>query len=174
MSILSNSLYDFSKITFNADQNTYNIDVGVSEAALNFVLKTADQTSTVTTYADISNLSFSISAGQMYWFRFVIPYTTLNISYGAKFAINGPASPTFLAYQTTNCNGAGNGTVSRGLSTYDAATTSNNGVLAGNIAIVEGVIIPSSDGTLIARFGNEAGGQSNTVKAGAMVKYIQM
>jgi hypothetical protein len=41
MSILSNSLYDFSKITFNADQNTYNIDVGVSEAALNFVLKTA-------------------------------------------------------------------------------------------------------------------------------------
>jgi hypothetical protein len=160
--------------TTGAERFSNNFPGLLESSNLNFVLKTADQTSTVTTYADISNLSFSISAGQMYWFRFVIPYTTLNISYGAKFAINGPASPTFLAYQTTNCNGAGNGTVSRGLSTYDAATTSNNGVLAGNIAIVEGVIIPSSDGTLIARFGNEAGGQSNTVKAGAMVKYIQM
>jgi Ca2+-binding RTX toxin-like protein len=47
MSILSNSLYDFSKITFNADQNRYNIDVGVSEAALNFVLKTAASGSTI-------------------------------------------------------------------------------------------------------------------------------
>ena len=141
---------------------------------LTYVFTTGDTNTTSTAYSDITDLSFSVDAGQMYWFRFVIPYTTTNVSFGAKFAVNGPASPTFLSYQVINADGTGAIRLNRGLSTYDAAVSSNNGTTAGNIAIIEGVIIPSSNGTLIGRFGNEAASQSNTVKAGAMVKYIKM
>jgi hypothetical protein len=161
--------------TTGAERVSDNFPGLLESSNVNFVLKTSDQPSIVNLpFVDITDLSFLISAGQMYWFKFVIPYTTSNITFGSKFAINGPASPTFLAYQTTNSNGAGLATVNRGLSTYDAASTSGAGVLAGNIAIVEGVIIPSSDGTLIGRFGNETSTLNTTVKAGAMVKYIQM
>jgi hypothetical protein len=149
---------------------------GLTESStIKFVLKTGDTNTTSTSFSDITDLSFSVTAGKTYWFRFVIPYATSVTSNGIKLSINGPASPTYLAYFVEVANGASTLGLRKALSTYDATPTSTNSAsTTSNIGIIEGVIKPSSNGTLIGRFGNEAAGQSNTIKAGAMIKYLEI
>jgi len=145
------------------------------KTALSFVYMGSDSTGpTSTSFIDITNLSFSVIANKTYWFRFVIPYTAANLTVGAKFAINGPANPTFLIYQTENTNGTGVQTYNRGIISYDGTTTSANAAtLVSNLAIIEGIITPSVNGTVIARIGSEAT-QTSTPKAGSFVKYLEI
>ena len=62
---------------------------------------------------------------------------------------------------------------------YDLPAASNTGsgqaiTFGGNTAIIEGYIIPSADGTVIARFASEVGGSAITVKTGSIVYYQQL
>lgn len=144
---------------------------------ISYVLKTSDTTNSTTSYADITNLSFSVTVGLTYWFRFVIPYTSNSTANGSRFSINGPSSPTFLVYQSEYPISTIAIAYNRGLTTYDSPGTAANTSAAttSNLAIVEGIITPSVSGTLIGRFASELSGANNiTVKSGAVVFYQQI
>lgn len=123
---------------------------------------------TANTIADITGLSAPVQAGATYHFRFVIPYNSALTSNGARFSVSGPASPTFLAYRSSYPLTATTQSINEGLTAYDQPAASNNTALTtGNIAIVEGIIKPSADGTLIARFASKTANTAITAKAGA-------
>ena len=52
---------------------------------------------TANTIADVTGLSFPVTAGGKYYFKFVIPYTAAATTTGSRWSINGPAN-TFLQY----------------------------------------------------------------------------
>lgn len=61
-----------------------------------FARVTADRNVIGTAFANLTDLSFPVEANTSYYFRFVIHYTTNLTTTGARFAVNGPASPTGL------------------------------------------------------------------------------
>lgn len=129
---------------------------------------------TANTIADVTGLSFSVTAGKKYWFRFVIPYASAATTTGSRWSINGPGSPTRLNYTSRYCLTATTETFNYATA-YDIPAASNASSLAdGNVAIIEGVIQPSSNGTVIARFASEVLNSAITAKAGAVVYYQQI
>lgn len=135
------------------------------------------------TIADVTGLSFAVSAGNKYWFRFVIWYTAAATTTGSRWSINGPAT-TLLAYRTSY------GLSAAATAGTDVMTEINNGAYdtpaasnatsptatAGqaNIAIIEGLIQPSANGTVIARFASEVSSSAIVAKAGSVVYYQQV
>lgn len=126
------------------------------------------------TLTDVTGLNFAVTAGNMYYFRFVITYTSAATTTGSRWSISGPGSPTYLAYRawttlSTTSDTIGNNTA------YDLPGTSNaTSIAAGNVAIIEGFIRPSANGTVIARFASEITVSAITAKAGSIVFYQQV
>lgn len=129
------------------------------------------------TLEDITGLSFSVTSGKTYWFRFVIPYATNNTGNGSRFSVNGPATSS-LAYESSSSNVGGAWTLNQGLSAYGqpALPTTLSSSLLANTAIVQGVATFSASGTLIARFAAEGASPTFflTARVGAVVHYKQL
>lgn len=131
----------------NAAVNSLNIVV-LSENVVN-------NNATLNTMQDVTGLSFPVTGGQTYWFEFVIPYTSAATTTGSRWSINGPASPTILAYRSEYTLAATTTTVNSATA-YDTPAASNATSLAtGNVATIWGVIKPSGNGVVIARFASE-------------------
>lgn len=126
---------------------------------------------TANTLADVTGLSFSVTAGVTYRFEAMIAYTSASTNTGSRWTINGPASPTLLSYtsrytitattQTTNFASA-----------YSIPTSSNaSSLAAGNIAIIQGIIKPAASGTVVIRFASEVANSAITAKAGSTLEW---
>ena len=110
------------------------------------------------TYTDVSGLSWYGYAGDVYKFRASVVYDVDATGSGANFSVNGPAAPTVLSYKATFGTAAGTEAASFG-NAYDlpaTAQTTGSGFTTDNLAIVEGVISPSVDGTITIRGIREA------------------
>lgn len=131
---------------------------------------------TANTIADVTGLSFSVTAGNIYYFRFIIRYTSAATTTGSRWSVNGPGSPTFLTYKSEYSLTATSLTFNGGLTSYDlpAASNATSATTAGNIAIVEGFIQPSANGTVIARFASEIASSAIVAKAGSVCYYQQI
>jgi len=126
------------------------------------------------TIADVTGLSFSVTGGQTYWYEFIIPYTSAATTTGSRWAINGPASPTLLNHRSEYTLTATSVTVNCATA-YDIPSASNaTSLTTGNIATMWGIIKPSSDGTVIARFASEVTSSAITAKAGATLRWIRV
>lgn len=130
---------------------------------------------TANTIQDVTGLSFSVVNGNTYWFRFFIPFTSASANTGSRWSINGPAF-TALYYSSFYTNSVTAVTRNEGLSAYDlpAASNATSSINLTNIAVVEGIVTPSTDGTLIARFASEVSNSAITAKAGSTVFYKQL
>ncbi len=132
--------------------------------------KPSDQAINSTSFIDVTGLSFSVTSGTTYRFQATIAYTAIGTGDGIDFSVNGPAAPTFLAYQihqpnNTNSEYTGNST------SYDSApANSSNSIVAGNIAVITGVITPSANGTFSIRCAEEAANK-HTIKAASCLEY---
>ena len=134
------------------------------------VTLTADVTNnnaTANTLQDVTGLSFSVVAGTTYRFYAMIPYTCTNINNGSRWTINGPAT-SFVSYvsrypenEVVNYCGALNLPIG----------CSNGSNLTGNVAVIQGVISPSANGTVQIRFASETANIAVTAKAGASLEY---
>lgn len=125
---------------------------------------------TPNTLHDVTGLSFTATSGTMYYFRFVVPYTSSAVGNGSRFTLNGPAI-TFLAFTTNYVIAATTDTTGH-ITAWDTATVNASSLTAGNIAIIEGYFKGSASGAVIVRFASElAAGNNITVLAGAHVKY---
>lgn len=123
--------------------------------------------------ADVTGLSFPVVAGQRYNFKFIINYTAAATTTGSRWAINGPATPTQLAYCSRYSLTATTQTVNAAVA-YDipAASNASSANTAGNIAVIEGFILPSVDGTVIARFASEIASSAIVARRGSMVEWL--
>jgi len=134
------------------------------------VVLPSDVTNSTTTIADVTGLSFPVTSGITYKFKFYIIYTAAAATTGSRWSINGPAT-TLLNYtsrytltattQTQNFQAA-----------YNVPAAANlTSLTAGNCAIIEGVITPSANGTVIARFASEIAASAIVAKAKSYVEY---
>ena len=143
-------------------------EAGGGSGGLTKVVLGSDVVNGTVNYADITGLSFAVTAGVHYQFRIFIVYSTQATATGSAWAVNGPAFTT-LNYKVVH-----NFTTTVEPAAYDSGsltTTSLN--LNNNTAVIEGFVIPSADGTLAARFRSEAPGANNniTAKAGSFLVY---
>lgn len=136
------------------------------------------------TIADVTGLSFSVTAGEGYWFKFRILYTAAATTTGSRWSVNGPASPTMLAFRASNGLSAA-GTAGTDVMTevnaaaYDSPAASNASsptatANQGNVAVIEGFIQPSANGTVIARFASEVSSSAIVAKAGSLLEWYRV
>lgn len=159
-----------------------NSGAGAAVNEMNLVVLGSDVTNsnaTANTIADITGLSFSVTANEGYWFTFSIWYTAAATTTGARFSVNGPGSPTALAYNTCYSLSATTGTdsdTSSSHTTYDQPATCNatSANTAGNIAVVNGFIQPSANGTVIARFASEVSSSAIVAKRGSFLQWYRV
>lgn len=128
-------------------------------------------TSSVNAFVDIPNLSFNVTAGITYRFYATIPFTSSDQTNGSRWTINGPAT-SFLSY-TSRYTFSSNSETFNYSNIYNFPTTANNNSNAGgNLAIIQGMITPSANGTVTVRFASELGTPNSiTVKKGATLEY---
>lgn len=154
--------------TFLRGDNTWAAPAGGSSAQTKVVLtaEVINNNAIANTLQDITGLSFSVTSGTRYGFQFLIPYTAAATTTGSRWTINGPAT-SFLSYTSRYTLTATTETVNY-LSAYSQPAASNaSSLAAGNIAVIEGFLTPSANGTVIARFASEVLSSAITAKAGA-------
>ena len=124
------------------------------------------------TIQDVTGLSFTVVNGATYTFRFFIAYTAAATGTGSRWSINGPTIGS-LYYRSEYSLTATTRTLNEGLSTYDvpAASNATSATTGANLAIIEGIITPAADGTVIARFASEVASSAIVAKAGSIVHY---
>lgn len=126
------------------------------------------------TIQDVTGLSFPVVAGQTYWFEFIIPYSSAATTTGSRWSINGPGSPTQLNYRSEYTLTATTQTTNSATA-YDIPAASNaSSLTAGNVATLWGIIRPSSNGTVTARFASEVASSAVTALAGATLRWVRV
>jgi len=154
--------------------NQGNNSIGTSMTAVVLGSDVINNNATLNTIQDVTGLSFSVTAGNKYYFCFWIPYTAALTTTGSRWAINGPATPTLLSYVSEYTLTATTSTRNTVVQAYDSPAASNaSSIVASNLAVIEGFIIPSANGTVIARFASEIAASAITAKAGAVCYYHQ-
>jgi hypothetical protein len=121
--------------------------------------------------ADVTGLSFPVTAGVTYRFSALIVYSAAATTTGSRWAINGPAT-SLLAYSSHYPLTITSETFNSAAA-YDFPSTSNASSVntTGNIAIIDGVIKPSASGTVVVRFASEVGGSAITAKTGSSLTW---
>lgn len=141
--------------------------------ARNTITTTTDITNsnaTANTLEDITGLSFDVVVGALYHFHAIIPYTSAASNNGSRWTINAPTS-TLLNYTSRYTLNATTETVNFANAINIPASCNNNSSLSGNLAIIEGLIKPSVNGTVQVRFASEGANTAITAKAGASLEY---
>ncbi len=148
--------------------------------ALNLVVLSSDvinNNAVANTIADVTGLSFSVVAGGTYFFRFNIWYQAAATTTGSRWSVNGPTASN-IAYRSNNSLTSTSESVYSGLNAYNQPATANATsavtTAGGNMAIIEGFIVATADGTVIARFASEVAASAITAKAGSFVEWYRV
>jgi hypothetical protein len=129
---------------------------------------------TANTIADVTGLSFAVTSGKKYWFRFMIQYTAAATTTGSRWSISGPGGT--MRYRSSYSLTTTSETVNSGLTAHDvpAASNATSAATAGNIAVVEGFYEATASGNVIARFASEVASSAIVAKAGSVVYYQEV
>jgi hypothetical protein len=130
-----------------------------------------------TSYQDVTGLSFPVVAGGNYRFKFFIPYTISDGASGTRWSINGPsyAGGGWLHYRTVLTLSQTAATIFGGPAGYDAPATANaTSVVGASLATIEGQILATAGGNVIARGACELGTATITVRPGASVEWLRV
>ena len=159
-------------------QNSSDNGSGAAVNSTNLVVLASDVTNNnavANTIADVTGLSFSVTSGETYFFRFNIQYTAAATTTGSRWAINGPTT-TALRYKSEYSLTTTTNTVNEGVSAYDspAASSASSAATGSNIAIIQGFITPSANGTVIARFASEIASSAIIARAGSLLEWYRV
>lgn len=126
------------------------------------------------TIADVTGLSFPVTSGKKYRFRFKIQYTAAATATGSRWSINGPGGT--MRYRSNYSLTATTMTINEGLAAHDlpAACNATSAATAGNNATVEGFYEASSTGSVILRFASEVASSAIVAKAGSVVYFQEV
>jgi len=140
--------------------------------------KTADQSSTSTTIADITDLSFAAATNTTYAFEFFVVYESSALGTGIKLAVNAPSGATVTYLTMVQKLNNPNNTDNLEERTYTIAdgTHITSQVDAANFrqtAVIKGAIsVGSTAGNVTARFGCETNSGTITIKKGSWGTYF--
>lgn len=128
------------------------------------------------TIADVTGLSFAVEAGKLYQFEFMILFSANATTTGSRWAINGPAAPTYLCYSSEYSLTSTTSTRNANVIAYDSPAGANatSGATSSNVAYLLGFIQPSASGTVIARFASEVSAAAITARAGSFVNWRKL
>lgn len=147
---------------------------GVAYGDMNIIALTGDITNSnavANTIAGLTGLEFTGSSGSTYWFKFLINYTGASVGTGSRWTITGPTF-SFLSYTSRYTLTSTTETINTSFSAYDLPAASNaSSLTAGNIAIVEGIVVPRADGVIRGRFASEVSGSAIVAKAGSILHW---
>jgi len=133
----------------------------------------SDQATTSTSYSDVTGLSFAVSANTTYRFYALILFEVSAQVIGSAWSVNGPSfagGGGFLGYKTEWAQSGTTGNLTF-RNAYDTnSVSSQSATAAGNMAVIEGIVGPTSSGTFAVRFLVENTG-TLTVKAGSTLEY---
>lgn len=154
------------KNSINQGSNSISSGMNISLLGQNVVNNNAVANS----IADVTGLSFPVANGSTYWFKFLIRYSSAATTTGSRWSINGP-SFSALNYQSIYTLAATTITTNNATA-YDIPAASNaTSLTVGNIAMIEGIITVTADGSVIARFASEVANSAITALAGSLVYY---
>ncbi len=163
-----------------AVKNSINQGANASSSGFTAVVLGSDvvnNNATANTIQDVTGLSFPVTAGKMYWFKFIIYYTAAATTTGSRWGVSctaGTAANLTMTseYSLTTTTSTRNTNVQA----FDSPAASNatSASVGNNIARMEGYFIPTADGTFIARFASEVSSSAITAKAGSVVFYQQL
>ncbi len=138
------------------------------------VVKVGDTANATTTYADATGLSFTALASKTYIIEAWVRWATSALTVGIKLAVNGPATPAFVAdifvapLTTSGISGAGGNAYNIGVATASALALADN--LAKLFILFRN---GATQGTVVVRFAAETTG-TVTVKDGSVLRYRQV
>lgn len=151
--------------------------VSAAVSATNIVVlgsNVVNNNASANTIADVTGLSFDVTGGETYWFEFVIRYNAAATTTGSRWSINGPGSPTSLHYRSEYTLTATTQTTNSATAYDIPAAASASSLTTGNIATIWGLITPSGNGTVVARFASEISSSAITALAGSTLRWMRV
>lgn len=127
----------------------------------------AAQTATTATLANITGMSFAVTSGVYYHFKFLVTFRSTLATVGLKLGLTFPAVTRFSGSCRIPIAAAGAGGELQGPITATGGSVSGSAVAVINTdycAICEGIILPSANGTLQLQFAAETTGATVTVQ----------
>jgi hypothetical protein len=146
-----------------------------SAARLDLMLvTTADVVNATTSWADITGLTCAVKSGKTYMFEAALLYICNATTTGARFGVNGP-SATYLrgggiGTVTASVTASVHSTPAAAVSAYDTSMigAQTTGPATEVTALIEGVLVPSADGTFAMRSQSEvATANALTIRRGS-------
>ena len=135
-----------------AADSTAGTGLAWSTPSMQTTFSTADTANTaVLTMASVTGMSFAVTAGSRYWFRFIQPYNQSGAAVGSRWWVTGPATTSL------NCFAQWTGSATVSATRYGnligtPPTTTSAGLALGSMATVEGMYAPSASGTVSLQF----------------------
>jgi hypothetical protein len=142
-----------------------------------FARTTADQTISGLTPVNVLGLSFPVLAGVSYRFRFMFAGSAASNSNGARVGMTGPTFSTFSAIVSGVVQLGGTGALYTGYLASYADVVAINGLPLKNAdapTMVDGIILPSINGTLQLQVGAGVLSAPLTVSSGAVGELIRI
>jgi hypothetical protein len=173
--------YELHKVALAPGESLEYIDgtgfyelTGIAETGFQYVRKSAQQSFSATTFADVTGMGWAIAAGGVYEVEYDLIWRTATATVGVGIGINGPASPVSVnggvITMGVRAAATAGGFGSFGFTTYDsttplttAAEATGTDYVARLSALIENG--PNS-GTLILRWRSETA-TATTVEAGS-------
>jgi hypothetical protein len=164
--------YNTADNDFRANQNSRWTTI----QPVRYAYLSTDRSSTSTTYADVTDLSFAVDASTNYEIVCNLIYRSVATTTGIGFALNGPASPTVVAGQFVS-NSTATALNGRSFNAYNG-TGKTTGVTTANVDTY-GMFRAyfrngTNAGTLQLRYSSEVGGSSVTVKANSYCRLSEL
>lgn len=134
------------------------------------VHKTADQTFTSATPANVSDLSFPVVANRHYFAEFIVAWRSNTATVGVGLSVTIPAAATFAGWVESiiAADGAGGGMQGAITASDDAVLiTAAAAINTDYVAIVKVVLVPSANGTLQMRGRTETGTTPVIIRKGS-------
>lgn len=145
--------------------------------SLNTVVLGADvinNNAVANTLQDVTGLSFAVNAGETYWFEFSVMYDAAATTTGSRWTLNGPAFSRLAYWQQWALTAATHSLGNNQAYLLPAACNATSAYLAGNMAVVGGLIVPTASGVLQLQFASEVAGSAITAKAGSLLKWYRV
>lgn len=158
------------KTSINQGNNT----IGSSLTAVVLGSDVINNNAVANTMQEVTGLGFNVTAGNKYYFKFIIPYTAAATTTGSRWGVSSASAITLLSFTSEYTLTSTTSTRNAMVQAYDSPASSNaSSVVSSNICIMEGFFIPTSNGSLMARFASEVSASAITAKAGAVCYYQQ-
>jgi hypothetical protein len=133
-----------------------------------FTRVTADQATTSTTAISATNMSFPVIAGNVYKYKFLVLYTSTSSNNGLRLGLTYPAVSTASAVANIAAATDSTGAYYQGVINSSGDVVAATSTAASNlieISTVEGILVPTANGTVQLKFGSELSSQTVTIKA---------